>query len=64
MKKIISSIIGRDDGSFDPNGRITREEAAKILEKIAALYMKTSYDTDEFNDHNQISGWAKGGAYW
>jgi hypothetical protein len=52
-------VDGKDDGKFDPNGHITREEAAVILARTAKLLnMKSSTDT-EFADSKDVSGWAK-----
>lgn len=57
-------INGRDDGTFDPNGYITREEAAKILKSIAELYINLSYDDAEFNDSYLMSDWARDSIKW
>jgi hypothetical protein len=56
---------GRDDGTFDPDGYITREEAAKILYKLFALYQSPSpAELPAYEDAGQISGWAKDFVAW
>ena len=58
-------VNGRDDGTFDPGGNITRQEAAKILEKIAALYISTDTAFENtFSDKAEIANWAQTGANW
>ena len=58
-------VNGRDDGTFDPSGSITRQEAAKILEKIAALYISTdNANANTFADKAEIAEWARIGADW
>lgn len=58
-------VNGRDDGTFDPGGSITRQEAAKILEKIAALYISTENTAENtFADKTEIADWATTGANW
>ena len=58
-------VNGRDDGTFDPGAGITRQEAAKILEKIAALYISTdSVPENTFSDKSKIAAWAQTGANW
>lgn len=58
-------VNGRDDGTFDPDGNITRQEAAKILYKLAALYLPESVSTlPSYQDAAQISGWAAESVAW
>ena len=49
---------GYDDGSFDPNGVITREQLALVLSRSLA---KTPENLSEirFNDVHKISDWSK-----
>lgn len=54
-------INGKSEIIFDPNGKITRQEAAKI---IAEVLNKKSYESKEtsisdFKDINKIAFWAK-----
>jgi alpha-tubulin suppressor-like RCC1 family protein len=58
-------INGVGNKRFDPNGFITREQAAKILMNTA-LYLGLSSKTinDKFIDDNIISSWAKEGVYF
>lgn len=55
-------IDGRSNGTFDPKGIITREEAAKVLCLTSELYLKNSDDqiaaSDRYSDHQDISFWA------
>jgi hypothetical protein len=59
-------IHGRDDGSFDPDGTITRQEAAKILSRLAQLYVQASEEGDsaDFSDAGQWDEWAKPYILW
>ena len=53
-------VEGRGDGTFDPDGTITREEAAAMLCRIAAYleipHHEVYYD---FSDAGEISAWAE-----
>ena len=52
-------IKGYEDGTIRPDNEITREEAAVLIAR--AFSLDPSNDTDmHFDDHNQISDWAKG----
>lgn len=55
-------IGGRDDGAFDPEGGITREEAAKMLTLTAQLMAGAPAGAPQaaFADRALISGWALG----
>lgn len=60
-------VEGRDDGSFDPQGTINRQEAAVMTARAAALCgMDTSMNADgirmfisEFTDYMTVSKWAR-----
>ena len=52
-------ITGYEDGSFKPQNTITREEAAVVLSRIAALYGIN--ETKELDYIDNISDWAKNG---
>jgi len=58
-------VAGCGNGTFNPDGLITRQEAAVILESTYMLYAGTDTDTDidvnkelHFADNNQIASWA------
>lgn len=54
-------VNGRGNGSFDPNGPITRQEAAVILwrfNKNAMGRVFPQYQWTNFKDQNRISSWA------
>lgn len=58
-------VSGKDETHFDPNGTITREEAATILCKTAELYMWIGTDTSlSYSDFDQISEWARFFVTW
>lgn len=62
-------VNGRGDGSFDPEGSLTREAAMKILfyysGRAAGMErMLTNVYEDAFADSGEISGWAKEAMYW
>lgn len=60
-------IAGYEDGSFRPNARITREEAAVVLARassIAKLKPESNADAvkralSAFSDGEEVSGWAR-----
>lgn len=57
-------VYGRDDGTFDPDGLITREEAATMLLRVYFCYGSgvklgpKSEGVDAFYDVKEISSWA------
>ena len=53
-------ITGYDDGTFQPNKAITRQEAASILWNAFKL---TESSSETFPDDSAISGWAKESVY-
>lgn len=57
-------IEGRSDGTFDPNGNITREEAAKILCRTANVYLDVPPSGLTFADNSEIADWAKDYVSW
>lgn len=50
-------ITGYPDGSFRPNGQITREEFAHLI--VKALGLKNEQATLEFRDEASVGSWAK-----
>lgn len=55
-------IDGRTDGRFDPNGKITRQEIAKIVGEILKDNELGTEDKElikEFTDYKDIADWAK-----
>lgn len=58
-------VSGRDDTHFDPNGTITREEAATLLCKAAEMYMWIGTTTNlSYDDSYTISSWARFFVTW
>ncbi len=62
-------ISGRADGTFDPRGSITRQEAVKILFDFnggipGMEVMFTGLYDEGFADSDQIADWAKPAMYW
>lgn len=58
-------IDGRTDGKFDPNGKITRQEIAKIVGNILKENKLGTEDYEtlkKFTDYKDIADWAKEGA--
>ena len=56
---------GKGNGSFDPNGKITRQEQAIVLANVLNRYGYadgTRDLDDEFSDAERIASWAKDGA--
>jgi len=55
-------VAEKESGVFDPDGLITRQEAAVLLAGIAAFYGATEAgeSTVSFSDENDIASWAKG----
>ncbi len=54
-----SYISGYEDGSFKPNNKISRQEAAVIIAKIMKLAPSSS-GADRFTDKASIPQWSKG----
>jgi len=50
-------IAGRDENTFDPNAKITRQESAVILERLLDLEPRT--DPPGFADQGEIANWAE-----
>ena len=58
-------VNGKDESHFDPDGTITREEAATLLCKVAEMYMWIGTETSlTYNDTDLISPWAKFFVTW
>lgn len=56
----LSIVNGKGNGLFDPNGEITRQEAAVMLANTAkALGVDTTSKEAEFADSSSIDSWAK-----
>ena len=61
----LSIVNGKDESHFDPDGTITREEAATLLCKVAEMYMWIGTETSlTYNDTDLISPWAKFFVTW
>lgn len=57
-------VNGRGDGTFDPDGQITRQEAAKILQNTYSAYggaddISEGQSGTAFSDAGQIDSWAR-----
>lgn len=58
-------VTGKDAEHFDPDGTITREQAATLLCKTAELYMWAGVNSNlKYEDANQISPWARFYVTW
>ncbi len=58
-------VNGKDSSHFDPNGIITREEAATLLSKTAELYMWLGTESNlTYSDADKISPWARFYVTW
>ncbi len=55
----LSVVSGRDDGSFDPDGTLTRQEAAKILANAAKWFVGIKTNGVSFADDAKIAPWAR-----
>lgn len=56
---------GKGDASFDPNGKITRQEQAVVLANVLKLYGYEDGEADlndTFEDAESIASWAEDGA--
>ena len=55
----IGVVTGVGDNKFNPNGQLTREQAAVMLARLAnAIGQPLSQSASTFADNNQISDWA------
>ncbi|CAM4014569.1 S-layer homology domain-containing protein [Paenibacillus alkaliterrae] len=67
VKEVIAAnklgiVNGKGNGKFDPNGSITRQEAAIMLTNTAeVLGFDISAETSAFADNKSIAAWAKTG---
>jgi len=64
-----NGIVQGFDGRFDPYGEITREQFAAMLHRYAEFAgmdtsVSTSFHLNNFQDRNQLSGWAEAYKYW
>ena len=58
-------VSGKSDSRFDPDGLLTREEAAAMLCRVAEKYMYIqTYGNLNFTDANSVSPWAKYYVIW
>lgn len=65
MLHALDIVSGKDEGLFDPNGILTREEAAALVCRTAALFQYI--ETDEtliYDDKYDISPWARYFVAW
>lgn len=54
-----AGIINGYNGSFYPEGKITREDAAVIIERLLAVYGTSATGNSKFTDDSQIADYAK-----
>lgn len=54
-------VQGKGDGTFDPDGHITRQEAAVMLERTGRLMGLESGTGMDFTDQSAFPTWAEGG---
>lgn len=60
MANALGIVNGKGAGKFDPNGLITRQEAAVMLNRTAnVLGMEMKSSGNKFEDDRQIASWAK-----
>lgn len=65
MLNALEIVNGKGDGIFDPKGVITREEAATLVFKTAALFRYVyEEDTLSYDDTGKISSWARPYVAW
>lgn len=65
MLDSLGIVSGRDGTNFDPDGAVTREEAAAFLCRTAELFMHIqTYSNMRFTDTASISPWARVYAAW
>ena len=63
----VGVVNGFDDGTFQPNAAITREQMAAILRNYAAykgMDVTATGDLTYYSDANSISAWAKDSVEW
>lgn len=63
----VGVVNGFDDGTFQPNAAITREQLAAILRNYAeykGLDVSASGSLIHYTDANSISNWAKDSVTW
>ena len=63
----VGVVNGFDDGTFQPNAAITREQMAAILRNYAAykgLDVTAAGDLANYSDANSVSDWAKESVAW
>ena len=62
--KIVS---GKGDGIFDPNGAVTRQELANMMQNYAKYIgrnVSASYSLSKFADANDVASWATDAVKW
>ncbi len=65
MLYALGIITGQGDGTFDPSGSITREQAAVIISRAAGLFIPIEATMDlTFSDRGAISDWAEYFVRW
>lgn len=65
MMNALGIVNGKGDGLFDPDGIITREEAATLIYRTAALFRYVyEDDTLYYDDTYKISQWARPYVAW
>lgn len=65
MLAALGIVSGRGDGTFDPDGTISREEAAKMLTSAAERFVFINTDrTLSYADRGNISPWAYYSVQW
>ena len=63
----VGVVNGFDDGTFQPNAAITREQMAAILRNFAAykgMDVSTTGDLSTYTDATSVSDWAKDSVTW
>ncbi len=62
LANALGIVSGKGNGTFDPNGLITRQEAAVMLSNTAKhLGIKVEGQALRFSDQNLVANWAKDG---
>lgn len=60
-------VMGRDDGGFYPNDKVSRQELVSLLYRFAQSQgadMSTSQISDEYTDRDSIAAWAEDAFAW